>query len=367
MEIKSKLISLPEADKTTSWLTDKASEQLEVSLLKDKIAKKVNHQYDQLTKESKSLLDNYINVHYRLEPLMEYIESNGIVLDIEQIPDIKENILQKAKREEHRARLIQYFDSLEQKLNDTKRLHTHLSLIGTRTHRITSKQFNIQGLPKAIQQIIVPSQFNKVFTIDFKAFEPSVVAYMTQDQQLIKYLNHEEGLYDLLLKELSIDKDKRKYVKRAFIGSFLFGGNFNSPKFKLNQYVSEVQWIDAVSQFTEVIKLKKSVDANKSMHMPYGIEHDMSAFQGSSIMAIYVQTVASYIFKNVLLEVYKAQCKQDNFRIIIPIHDAIMIECDGEDIAQSVEQLMINTANKLFNGDFAHTTVEVLGGASNEQ
>ena len=52
------------------------------------------------------------------------------------------------------------------------------------------------------------------------------------------------------------------------------------------------------------------------MPMPYGIEHDMSAFQGSSsIMAIYVQTVASYIFKHILLEVYKAQCDQKRSRL----------------------------------------------------
>lgn len=51
------------------------------------------------------------------------------------------------------------------------------------------------------------------------------------------------------------------------------------------------------------------------MTMPYGIEHDMSAFQGSSIMAIYVQTVASYVFKHILLEVYKAQCEQKRSRL----------------------------------------------------
>ena len=55
----------------------------------------------------------------------------------------------------------------------------------------------------------------------------------------------------------------------------------------------------------------KQVEKYKTMPTPYGIEHDMSAFQGSSIMAIYVQTVASYIFKHILLEVYKAQCEKN--------------------------------------------------------
>ena len=102
------------------------------------------------------------------------------------------------------------------------------------------------------------------------------------------------------------------------------------------------------------------------MLMPYGIEHDMSAFQGSSIMAIYVQTVASYIFKHILLEVYKAQCEQKTFKIIVPIHDAIMIECDDEVTARDVAQLMKSTANQLFNDEFAHVTVEELGGEGHE-
>ena len=46
----------------------------------------------------------------------------------------------------------------------------------------------------------------------------------------------------------------------------------------------------------------------------------------------------------------------------MPIHDAIMIECDDEETAQNVAQLMKSTANQLFNGEFAHVTVEELGG-----
>lgn len=34
------------------------------------------------------------------------------------------------------------------------------------------------------------------------------------------------------------------------------------------------------------------------------------------------------------------------FKIIVPIHDAIMIECDDEVIARDVAQLMKSTANQ---------------------
>ncbi|MDH5140358.1 hypothetical protein P5X59_08575 [Staphylococcus cohnii] len=366
METRDKLMSLTQSNKTQQWLMDKSSNQDDVQQLQQQFSQQLDQKYNALLADEQAKLDQYVEVHQGLEALKEEIESEPIMLNIDKLPDIKSTMLEKAKNDEHSDKIEQLFDRLDHSLNGTYRLYTQLSLIGTRTHRITTKNFNIQGLPKSVQRMILPSQFKKVYTIDFNSFEPSVVAYMTQDSKLIDFLNHKEGLYDALLEDLSLSKKEKKFVKRAFIGSFLFGGNFNSPKFKLNQYVSEVQWLDAVSKFTKVNELKKHLEKSNSMPMPYGTEHDMSAFQGSSIMAFYVQTVASYIFKHILLEVYRAQCEQKTFKIIVPIHDAIMIECDDEVTAHDVAQLMKSTANQLFNDEFAHVTVEEIGGVDHE-
>ncbi|MGI2272539.1 hypothetical protein [Staphylococcus cohnii] len=366
METRDKLMSLTQSNKIQQWLMDKSSNQDDVQLLQQQFSQQLDQQYNALLADEQAKLDQYVEVHHELEALKEEIEAEPITLNIDKLPDIKATMLEKAKNNEHSDKIEQLFDRLDQSLNGTNRLYTQLSLIGTRTHRITTKNFNIQGLPKAVQCTILPSKYKKVYTVDFKSFEPSVVAYMTQDSKVIDFLNQKDGLYDALLSELDLPDEQRIFVKRAFIGSFLFGGNFNSPKFKLNQYLSEVQWLDTVSKFTKVNELKKHLEKSNSMPMPYGIEHDMSAFQGSSIMAIYVQTVASYIFKHILLEVYKAQCEQKTFKIIVPIHDAIMIECEDEEIAQNVGQLMKDTANQLFNGEFANVTVEELGGEGHE-
>ncbi|MCD8909548.1 hypothetical protein K2V75_05290 [Staphylococcus gallinarum] len=366
METRDKLMSLTQSDKTQQWLMNKFSNQDEVQQLQQQFNQQLDQKYNALLADEQVKLDQYVEVHQGLEALKEEIESESIKFNIEKLPDIKATMLERAKTDEHSDKIENLFDRLEQALNGSNRLYTQLSLIGTRTHRITTKNFNLQGLPKAVQHTILPSKFKKVYTIDFNSFEPSVVAYMTQDSKLINFLNQKDGLYDALLSELDLSDEQRVLVKRAFIGSFLFGGNFKNHKFKVNQYVSEVQWLDTVSQFTKVIELKKQIEEHKTMPMPYGIEHDMSAFQGSSIMAFYVQTVASYIFKHILLEVYRAQCEQKTFKIIVPIHDAIMIECDDEVTAHDVAQLMKSTANQLFNDEFANVTVEELGGEGHE-
>lgn len=215
------ITKLPQSNKTEHFLMNKFSNQDKVQQLQRQISQQLDQQYNELLSNEKAKLDQYVEVHHNLEPLKKEIESESINLDTDKLPDIKATMLEKAKNDEHSDKIEHLFDRLDQSLNGTNRLYTQLSLIGTRTHRITTKRFNVQGLPKLVQQTILPSQFKKVYTIDFKSFEPSVAAYMTQDEQLIDYLNLEEGLYDALLRDLSLSKEKRVSVKRAFIGSFL--------------------------------------------------------------------------------------------------------------------------------------------------
>ena len=362
-----KIVFLPESTKTQEWLIKLKSDQLECLKLKEQFIRSSEEKCNNLDPEDKTELDKYVHIHRELVPLKQDIEVNGFKINTQMLSKVKTQILNKAKSVSHREKLDKNFNALESAIDGNQKLDTNISLIGTRTHRITTRNFNVQGLPKEVKQLILSKQFNKVFMIDFKAFEPSVVAYLADDDHLKEYLNGSQGLYDTLLNNLSLPKTHRKLVKRAFIGSFLFGGNYMSNKFKLNQYISEDEWNKAMSKFSNVIKLKEQIDNKKIMKMPYGITHDMKHCHGSSIMGLYIQTASSYIFKNILWEVYQHQRDQEDFRIMLPIHDAIMIECNTDEVAERVRQLMEKSANHLFGDNFAHTTIEQLGGNHNDK
>ena len=359
---KMKIVLLPESTKTQEWLIKFKSEQLECLKLKEQFIRSSAEKCNDLAPEDKTELDKYVHIHQELTPLKQDIEANGFKLNTQMLSKVKTQSLNKAKSDNHWEKLDKNFNALELAIDGNQKLNTKISLIGTRTHRITTRRFNVQGLSKEVKQLILPTQFNKVFMIDFKAFEPSVLAYLANDNHLKEYLNGSQGLYDTLLNNLSLPAIHRKLVKCAFIGSFLFGGNYMSDKFKLNQYISEDEWNKAMSKFSNVIKLKEQIDNKKTVKMPYGITHDMKHCHGSSIMALYVQTSSSYIFKNILWEVYQHQCDQEDFRIMLPIHDAIMIECNTNEVAEHVRQLMETSANRLFGDNFAHTTIEQMGG-----
>mgnify|MGYP001940345298 FL=1 len=353
-----KIVFLPESTKTQEWLIKLKSDQLECLKLKEQFIRSSEEKCNDLASEDKTELDKYVHIHQELVLLKQDIEANGFKLNTQMLSKVKTQSLNKAKSDSQWEKLDKNFNALELAIDGNQKLNTKISLIGTRTHRITTRRFNVQGLSKEVKQLILPTQFNKVFMIDFKAFEPSVLAYLANDNHLKEYLNGSQGLYDTLLNNLSLPAIHRKLVKRAFIGSFLFGGNYMSDKFKLNQYISEDEWNKAMSKFSNVIKLKEQISNKKTVKMPYGITHDMKHCHGSSIMALYVQTASSYIFKNILWEVYQHQCNQKDFRIMLPIHDAIMIECNTDEVAERVRQLMETSANHLFGDNFAHATIE---------
>lgn len=326
--IEIKLATLSTSTKAQSWLIKYKSNQPECLELKQHFNQSIVDKFAALNDINKIKFDKYVQIHQGLIPLQQEIESNGFKLNTQILSNVRNKVLSQAKNSSHRNKLDKNFTALERAIDDNQKLNTQLTLVGTRTHRITTRNFNVQGLPKEVKQLILATHFDKVFMIDFKAFEPSVVAYITGDKQLKEHLNDSQSLYDALLNNLSLSEEHRKLVKRAFIGSFLFGGNFNSDKFKLNQYVSEEEWNKAINQFSEVKQLREQIATQKIMPMPYGFEHDMKNHSENSLMAIYVQTVSSYIFKNILFEVYKHQEEQRDFRIMLPIHDAIMIECN---------------------------------------
>ena len=139
METRDKLMSLTQSDKTQQWLMNKSSNQTDVQQLQQQFSQQLDQQYNALLADEQAKLDQYVEVHHELEALKEEIEAEPITLNIDKLPDIKAIMLEKAKNNEHSDKIEQLFDRLDQSLNGTNRLYTQLSLIGTRTHRITTK------------------------------------------------------------------------------------------------------------------------------------------------------------------------------------------------------------------------------------
>ncbi|WP_248559300.1 DNA polymerase [Mammaliicoccus sciuri] len=249
-----------EFNKTEKWLISGNSDQSEVLEMRNALLLNINRKIQQLDDESKKILNQYNDLHNELLPLVDDIEQVGIDFDIDKLRRTGELLIDRSKNESNRYRIEKSLKSLANSLEGNK-LKTKLNLIGGVTHRITTASYNIQGLPNEIKACIIPSQFKRVYMIDFSAFEPSVAAYMSDDKTLIAYLKSDDGLYERLLKDLNLSSDYRNAVKVCFIGSFLFGGNYHN--FKLSEEVPEVEWHNLIKKFSNYMLLRVLLQSKK--------------------------------------------------------------------------------------------------------
>ena len=73
----------------------------------------------------------------------------------------------------------------------------------------------------------------------------------------------------------------------------------------------------------------------------------------------FLQSEAALVFKLVLLELKKVE-DDHNFEVILPIHDAVIIEAKSEQDAKAVADIMEATFNSVFNINIASVSIQTL-------
>ena len=117
------------------------------------------------------------------------------------------------------------------------RLHAQYHL-KSRTERVYTRHYNIQGLPKVFHDAIIPDPGYRFIYFDIVANDLSMLFNMIEDQQGLKMLKASKDPYREIAVEAFKDGDQRDRVK-AFVSPFLYGAAsetiIKQSKNKLNQ------------------------------------------------------------------------------------------------------------------------------------
>mgnify|MGYP002716167224 CR=1 FL=1 len=357
-QIRNEIVTAFENNKAVKLLLSKTSNQESAKKLQAKVDKQIDERFNQLDEENKEKLKSYIDINEKLKLLKEQIESTSFQLKVSELPKVKEYALNNSTSLDQRKHREQIFERLNQQLNGTDILKTQLNLFGSRTHRITTQNYNLQSMPTSLKKLIMPNKFKKIYTCDFNSFDPCIVAWLSKDEKLIHLLNSNKGLYNELLSSFELDNSFRNYIKQAFIGSFLFEGQYE--QFDIANFINKDNWYAMLNQFSNVKNLQNKIKYSSELEMPYGITHKILD-NDTNWFAIYIQTIASFVFKYVLHDIYNAQQLNDDFLIKIPIHDSIMIECNDLNVANRVAEQMKNKANEIMNCKYNKVKIEEIG------
>jgi hypothetical protein len=209
-------------------------------------------------------------------------------------------------------------------------------IIGTVSGRISITRPGIQYLKRTSRDIFVPHEGNQFIYADYSQFEPGILAYLSEDLNLRKaYIGGD--LYSNLASAIGAGCT-RDIAKKMFL-SYIYGMNINNIKKNIIKIFGESAGgsIESfLNEFPKVLKWKKSVVEKSFMdkmvtgltgYIRFFSEEDHKREIARWAPNHVIQSTASGIFKNALVKYLNTT---SGGRILVPMHDAILIEIESE-------------------------------------
>ena len=285
------------------------------------------------TKVNDKYLWDYIELHKNISTFLEqlYLE-NHVRRDLTELLRIKIGLSDKCK--------LQY------------------DIIGTVSGRILVTRPGIQYLKRTSRDVFIPNPGHKFIYADYSQFEPGILAFLSEDKNLI-HAYTQGDLYDNLAKKIG-NSCSREIAKKMFL-SYIYGMNIeNIKKSIVNTYGESAEKSIEIffNNFPKVLSWKKSIVENSfrdkkatglTGYIRYFDEneekYDIARLAPNHI----IQATASGIFKNALVNYTNAS---KNGRLLVPMHDAVLIEviseeyeCEKKLIFQCMKQAFESLSN----------------------
>jgi len=232
----------------------------------------------------------------------------------------------------------------------------HVITQGTRTSRILLKSPALQNISKKYRSILVPASGKKYSYVDYDQFEVGIMGVLSGDPVLLE-LYQQNDLYQDMAKKLFDDNSKRKQAKKLFL-SYAYGmTRKNLIKAAVNLGSTKIKAKDAFDQFSVFETWKKTIAKELTESRKIGTSmgnyfylqhnHKPSSKDIRSGISQKVQGTGALIFKLALLEINK----QQQFRVVLPMHDAVLVEHDLELSTNVIVTIFENTMTEFFDNN----------------
>lgn len=230
------------------------------------------------------------------------------------------------------------------------------------TGRITVSNPPVQNLPSSVRRSIQTKvQNNQLYYLDFKSMEPTVFATLSKDDAFIEDIISNDfywGLAEACLGENANYSQDRDKIKTLFLATFMYGGdtNYNIKKLKLG--ITAQQWHAVLKNYEIARAYKENIINQKRAVSLMGNTYNFNRAD-VNIFNRFIQSEAALIFKFVLLEMVTLQ-HDIPFDIILPVHDAVLIETGSDEDARKVADFMVEKFDQLVDTNIATVTVKKL-------
>ena len=296
---------------------------------------------------------------------------NGYTTDVEVLEKLKGQhpIIEKILEYRTLAKLNStYVEGLIPYINPkTKRIHSSFHQIITATGRISSTEPNLQNIPtraelgKQIRKAFKPAEGNIYIDADYSQVELRVLAHISQDENMIHAFNHGEDIHKQAASKVlgipieEVTKEQRSSAKAVNFGIVYgisdfglanqLGVSNKQAKEYISQYLEKYQGIKHfMDDIVESAKAKGYVETlfGRIRYIPEikSSNYMVRQFGNRVAMNTPIQGTAADIMKIAMINVNKAlKEKHINGKIVLQIHDELLLEVSKEDKQQAKEIL----------------------------
>ena len=253
-----------------------------------------------------------------------------------------------------------YVEGLLPYINEkTKRIHSYFHQTVTATGRISSTEPNLQNIPtriefgKRLRKVFKPKEGCIYIDADYSQIELRVLAHISEDKHMLEAFKNDEDIHvQAASKVLGIPKEEVTKEQRSSAKAVNFGIVYGISDFGLSEQlgISKKKAKEYIEQYLEKYSgIKKFMDDIVEIAKKQGYvetlfhrrryipeinsnNYMVRKFGERVAMNTPIQGTAADIMKIAMIDVYN-KLKEENLdaKIILQVHDELMIECKKED------------------------------------
>lgn len=352
----------PTATESEHKLLTQEAGNMEVARMKEALEATIDQHYSKKEYDTSHLtsLQNYEADAFPM------LQQRGVKLDIEIFNHKMDQVIEayrKAEDSDEVGRQERRKLAVNQKHPESGTIHPTYSTSSSRTGRINISKPAIQGWKSSVRAAILPSSpgYNQVYSLDFKAYDPTVLAVLSGDSNLEQDIQSGD-LYTCLLKAIGItDVERyRRALKKSFLSIFINGGN---PEYFLKKYglpVSQQDWSKVSQRYdTAQAYINRLNDIGNATSLN-GITYQFRSDDDAKFSK-FVQHEAAYIFRNVFAEVLKNETQLEMLTLL-PVHDEILIAVKDPASVSLIQNVMMDTFKEVTGSSLARVEAVKMGG-----
>ena len=253
-----------------------------------------------------------------------------------------------------------YVEGLLPYINEkTKRIHSYFHQTVTATGRISSTEPNLQNIPtriefgKRLRKVFKPEEGYVFIDADYSQIELRVLAHISKDEHMLEAFKNDEDIHvQAASKVFGIPKEEVTKEQRSSAKAVNFGIVYGISDFGLSEQlgVSKKKAKEYIEQYLEKYSgIKKFMDDIVELAKEQGYvetifhrrryikelesnNYMVRQFGARAAMNTPIQGTAADIMKIAMINVYN-KLKEENLdaKIILQVHDELMIECKESD------------------------------------